>query len=194
LTLDWSNIDFLSYLENPVALSHITELHTLLRNFSHTHAFHELSLLLEKFYLEGNFCAYWLLTLNYILVYFWMLFDCFISYLYIRVLKLKLGKKISAYFPLFFNFWCEASWRTCSCVRTCSALLISYLTACRPDEYVPCPDTSFLLFLPNTHTLLFVCSIMLCCVCFLSDWSRDFGIHCGSFLIPRYFLWLSLFS
>jgi hypothetical protein len=26
---------------------------------------------LKNFYLQGNFCAYWLLTLNYILVYFW---------------------------------------------------------------------------------------------------------------------------
>jgi hypothetical protein len=26
---------------------------------------------LKNFYLQGNFCAYWLLTLNYILSYFW---------------------------------------------------------------------------------------------------------------------------
>jgi hypothetical protein len=71
LTFDWSNIYFLSYLENPVALSHISEVHTLLRKLSHTHALHELSLLLKNFSLQGNFCAYWLLTLNYILVYFW---------------------------------------------------------------------------------------------------------------------------
>jgi len=71
LTFDWSNIDFLSYLENPVALSHINKLHTLLRKLSHTRALHELSLLLKIFYLQGNFCAYWLLTLKYILVYFW---------------------------------------------------------------------------------------------------------------------------
>jgi len=60
-----------SYLENPVALSHISKLHTLLRKPSHTHVLHELSLLLKNFYLQRNFCAYWLLTLNYILVYFW---------------------------------------------------------------------------------------------------------------------------
>jgi hypothetical protein len=38
---------------------------------------------------------------------------------------------------------------------------------CRPDEYVPRLDSSFLLSLPNT--LLFACSIMFCYVCFLSD-------------------------
>jgi len=42
-----------------------------LRKLSHTHALHKLSLLLKNFYLQGNFCAYWLLTLNYILIYFW---------------------------------------------------------------------------------------------------------------------------
>jgi hypothetical protein len=71
LTFDWSTIDFLSYLEISVALSHISELHTLLRKLSHTHTLHELSLLLKNFYLQRNFCAYWLLTLSYILVYFW---------------------------------------------------------------------------------------------------------------------------
>jgi len=43
LTFDWSFIDFLSCLENSVALSHITELHTLLTNSSYTHALHESS-------------------------------------------------------------------------------------------------------------------------------------------------------
>jgi len=71
LTFDWSTINFLSYLENPVALSHISELHTFLRRPSHTHTSLELSLLLKNVFLQGNFCAYWLLTLNYILVHFW---------------------------------------------------------------------------------------------------------------------------
>jgi hypothetical protein len=38
-----------------VALSHISELHTLLRKLSHTHALHELSLLLKNFYLQEIF-------------------------------------------------------------------------------------------------------------------------------------------
>jgi len=55
LTFDWSNIDFLSCLENPGVLSHISELHTLLRKLSHTHALHELSLLLKKSCLQKFF-------------------------------------------------------------------------------------------------------------------------------------------
>jgi len=84
----------LSYLENLVALSHISELHTLLRKLSHTHththALHELSLLLKIFYLQENFCAYWLLTLIISWYIFEMLFNCFISYLYMRVLHISL--------------------------------------------------------------------------------------------------------
>jgi hypothetical protein len=54
--------------------------------------------------------------------------------------------------------------------------------------------TRAFFFLWQTHILLFACSIMLCCVCFLSNWSRDFGILSTSSLIPMYFFWLSLFS
>jgi hypothetical protein len=61
LTFDWSNINFLSYLENPGDLSHISKLLTLLRKPSHTHALHELSLLLKKFCLQEIY-AHWLLN------------------------------------------------------------------------------------------------------------------------------------
>jgi hypothetical protein len=90
-----------------------------------------------------------------------MLFDYFISYLYLRVLKLTLGNFCSVYFPLLFSFYCEASGQTCSCVRNRSALSISYLTSCGPDENVPRLDVSFLLSLPNTHYFL---PILSCCV------------------------------
>jgi len=112
---------------------------------------------------------------------FEMLFDCFISYLYMRVLKLTLGNFCFAYFPLLFSLQCEASGRTCSCVRTRSALSISYLTACRPDEYVPHPDASFLLSLPNIY-------ITFCL--FYHDVLCVFSLE----LIPRFWHSLHIFS
>jgi hypothetical protein len=111
-----------------------------------------------------------------------MLFDYFFSYLYMHVLKLTLGNFYSAYFPLLFSFWCEASGRPCSCVQTRSALSISYLTVCRPDEFVPRPDVSFLLSLQNTHYFLPILSCRVVC-----DFSRTdpeilvFSAHLFSF-------------
>jgi len=52
---------FFCSLENLGDLSHISELHTLLRKPSHTHALHELSLLLKKSCLR-EFYAHWLLN------------------------------------------------------------------------------------------------------------------------------------
>jgi hypothetical protein len=93
-----------------------------------------------------------------------MLFDCFISYLYMCILKLTLGN-FFCIFPSVFQILVEASEHTCSCVRTCSALSISYLTACHPDEYVPRLDASFLLSLPNTYYyFLHVLSCRVVCV------------------------------
>jgi hypothetical protein len=51
-----------------------------------------------------------------------------------------------------------------------------------------CTTSGRELFNLSTKHTIFLCSIMLCSVCFLSDLSRDFGILCTSFLIPRYFL------
>jgi len=113
LTFDWSNIDFLSYLENLVALSHINEVHTLLRKLSHTHALHELSLLLKNFYFQGNFCAYWLLTLNYILVYFW--------------------NAIWLFYQLFIHACSEANVRK---FLFCISLYFSASSVKRPDGHV----------------------------------------------------------
>jgi hypothetical protein len=103
LTFDWSNIDFLSYLENLVALSHISEVHNLLRKLSHTRALHELSLLLKNFYLQGNFCAYWLLTINYILVYFWNVIWLFYQLFVHACSKANARKFLFCIFPSTFQ-------------------------------------------------------------------------------------------
>jgi len=81
LTFNWSIINFLSYLENSVALSHISELHTLSRKSSHTHALHELSNLF-KISIHREFCANWTLNSQLYLCIFlnvvWLLYQLII--------------------------------------------------------------------------------------------------------------------
>jgi len=125
---------------------------------------------------------------------FEMLFDYFISYLYKRVLKLTLGKKISAYFPLFFQLllW---SVRMDMFLRLDTLGFVDLLFDSIPFGRV-CTTSGreLFAFFAKHILLLFACPIMSCCVCFLSDWFWDFVILYTSFLIPRYFLWLSIFS
>jgi hypothetical protein len=134
-----------------------------------------------------------------------MLFDCFISYLYMRVLKLTLGRKKNLHISLCFSTSSEmrsdrhvlASGRA----RLCRSLIWKY--AVQTSMYHVRTQAFWFLCQTDTHThthTTFSCSIILCCVCFLSDWSLDFGILCTYFLIPRYFfdfpyslkLWLFL--
>jgi hypothetical protein len=70
LTFDWSIIDFLSCLKKSVALSHISELPTLLRKLSHTHALHELSNLF-KISICKEVCTSWILNSQLYLCIFW---------------------------------------------------------------------------------------------------------------------------
>jgi hypothetical protein len=59
---------------------------------------------------------------------FYLLFDCLISYLYMRVLKLTLGKIIIfANFPLFSAILCETSWQTWLRVQTHALMSIASL-------------------------------------------------------------------
>jgi hypothetical protein len=67
-------------------------------------------------------------TLNYMFASFELLFDCFISYLYMRVLKLTLGKIIFLQiFSLNFVFRCEASGQNWLGVQMRAALPIADL-------------------------------------------------------------------
>jgi len=76
-------------------------------------------------------CANWILKLSIIsLPIFDLLFDYLIGCLYMRVLKLTLGKIIiSTNFPLFSAFQCEASGRTRLTVQTHAVLSIASLTS-----------------------------------------------------------------
>jgi hypothetical protein len=87
-----------------------------------------------------------------------MLFDYFISYLYMRVLKLTLRKKKFLHISLCFS----ASSVKHPDGHVLASERISYLTTCRLDEYVPRPNTS-LFFLCQTHsTLCLFYHIVLC--------------------------------
>jgi hypothetical protein len=130
----------------------------------------------------------------YVLHIFEMLFDCSISFQYMRLLKLTLGKLFFCKFFSNFSFQCETSGRTCSLVRMCAALPIDDLVVCRPDKWVKCSDASPLLSRPAAHHCIFFSwFIMSCCVRFLADFSRYFGILCVSLLIPLYSLCFPLF-
>jgi hypothetical protein len=141
----------------------------------HTHALHELSLLLKNFYLQGYFCAYWLLTLNYILVSFWnaiwLFYQLFIhACSKLSIISWYLFEMLFDYFISYFCIFPSIFQLLVWNVRTRSALSISYLTACRPNEFVPRPDMSFLLSLPNTYYyFLPVLSCSVVCVFSLTD-------------------------
>jgi len=164
LTFDWFNIGFLSYLENPVALSHISEVHTLLRKLSYTHALHELSLLLKNFYLQGNFCAYWLLTLNYILVYFWNAIWLFYQLFIHACSEANVRKFLFCIFPFVFS----ASSVKCldrhvlasGHAWLCRSLIWQH--AVRTSTYHIQTRAFCFLWKTHTHTLLF--AILSCCV------------------------------
>lgn len=88
---------------------------------------------------------------------FEFLFDCFISYLYMRVLKLTLGKIIiSAIFLLFSAFLCEASRQTWLIVRTYAVQSVASLASWSSgrDRY-RFLSMSF-LSLPYAHICIFI--------------------------------------
>jgi hypothetical protein len=93
-----------------------------------------------------------------------LLFDCLSSYLYMRVLKLTLGKIIlSAIFSLFSAFQCEAFGWTWLTARTCAVLSIANLASgpsgrigimSRWDPYRFL--SVYLLSLPSAHHFIFI--------------------------------------
>jgi len=123
LTFHWSISDFLSYLENSVALSHISELHTLLRKLSYTHVLHELSNLF-KIYICREICAYWKRNSQLYLCIFLKCYLTALSVVYTSVFWshfLEKKKYFSANFPLVLDFLAEASRQSSSWVWTHAA-------------------------------------------------------------------------
>jgi hypothetical protein len=95
------------------------------------------------------------------LVYFWNVIWLFYQ-LFIHVCsEANVRKFLFCIFPSVFLL---LVWS----VRTRSALSISYLTACRPEEYVPRLDASFFLSLSNTHTHThYFLHVLSCCVVYV---------------------------
>jgi len=105
--------------------SHLWRSYLIVKAFTHIHALHELIFLLKNVYLQGNFCAYWLLTLNYILVYFWNAIWTVISAFYTWVFWKLFGKYFSTFFPLFFRIFVWSVQTVFLVVRT--GVLVRYL-------------------------------------------------------------------
>jgi hypothetical protein len=127
LTFDWSNIDFLSCLENLVALNHISKHHILLRKLSHTHALHELSKLF-KISICREIYAHWLLDSQ---LYLCIFLNCYLIVLSIIIhacFEANFRENIFLKIFLWFSvFQYEASKRTWLIVQTQAALLIASL-------------------------------------------------------------------
>jgi hypothetical protein len=137
-----------------------------------------------------------------------MLLNCFINYLYMRILKLTLGKIFFCKFSSSLCFLCETSGQTYFYVRTHMAFMSEWCCAMsgrmhyfffpnvvltadvRMGSFLGKYSRSF-YFLPLAQHCI-VRLFFSCCV-FLVVLSRDFGILCTSLLIPSYFLWLLLF-
>jgi hypothetical protein len=147
---------------------------------------------IENFLSAGNFYAYWLLTLNYILVYFWNAIWLFYQLFIHACSEANVRKFLFCIFPSAFQLLVWSVW-TDMFLRPDALDFVDLISDSMLSGRVCTTSGKELFDFSTKHTLLFAYSIMLCCVCFLSDWSWVFGILCTSFLIPRYFLWLSLF-
>jgi hypothetical protein len=104
------SINFLSYLENSVALSHISKLHTLLRKLLHTRTHCMSWVIYLNFISAGKFVLIENLTLNYIIAYFlnaiWLLYQLIIHACFEAIFRKT--KYFFANFPPVSNFMCEA--------------------------------------------------------------------------------------
>lgn len=110
MSFDWSNIDFVFCFENPVALKSYQWISNLIEKVfththTHTHALHELSHLF-KISICREICSNWTLKLSIMFLHiFEMLFDYYISWLYMRVLEVLFGKYIFLQFFLKFHIF-----------------------------------------------------------------------------------------
>jgi len=129
LTFDWSNIDFLSRLENSFVFNHINKHHILLRKFSHTHAKHELSILF-KISICRKIYASWLLDSQLYVVKFLICYLTMLSVLHTCVLWSQhwKKKKFLCYFfikKFFFFFFLELL--CCSFCLNCLFFFLAFI-------------------------------------------------------------------
>jgi hypothetical protein len=121
---------------------------------------------LKNSYLQGNFCAYWFLTLNYILVYFWNVIWLFYQLFIHACSEANVKKFLFCIFPPTFQL---LMWR----VRTDMFLRpdvlgsVDLLSDSMSSERVCTTSGRELFPFSAKHTLLFICSIM-CVFCVFS--------------------------
>jgi len=148
---------------------------------THTHTLHELSLLLKNFYLQGNFCAYWVLTLNYILVYFWNAIWLFYQLFIHACSEAKVSKKkilhISLYFLASSVKRSDGHVLASGCARLCESHIWQHVV--RTSMYHV--RTRAFCFLCQTHTTFCLFYNVMLCVFSLG-------------LIPRFWHSLHIFS
>jgi len=160
---------------------------------THTHALHELSLLLKNIYLHGNFCAYWLLTLNYILVYFWNAIWLFYQLFILACSESKVRKFLFCIFPYTFQLlvW---SVQTDMFLRPDVLGSVDLLSDSMPSRLVFTTSGCELFAFSAIHTHTTFCLSYHVVLCMFSlGLIPNFWYSLYIFLIPRYFLWLSLF-
>jgi hypothetical protein len=139
---------------------------------------------LKNFNLQGNFCAYWLLTLNYILVYFWNAIWLFYQLFIHACSEAKVKKNKNFYiFPSIFQLlvW---SVRTNMFLRPDGLGSIDLLFDSMPSGQVCTTSGRELFAFSAKHILLlFACFIMSCCVFFsrISPEILAFFAHLFSF-------------
>jgi hypothetical protein len=183
LTFDWSNIDFLSYFENPVALSHISKLHTLLRKLYTCIAWVKFTI--ENFLSAGKFlCLLTLNSLNYIFVYFWNAIWLFYQ-LFIHAYSEPNVRN-------FFFLYISLCFLACSVKRSNGQVLASgRARLCRSLIWQHDVQTSMyhiqtraFCFPCQTHTHYFLLVLSCCVVCVFSRTDPEifaFSAHLFSF-------------
>jgi hypothetical protein len=137
---------------------------------------------LKNFYLQENFCAYWLLTLNYILVYFWNVIWLF-HQLFIHTCS---EANIRKFFCIFSSVFQLLVWsvQTDMFLRPNVLGSVDLLSDSIPSERICTTSGRELFAFSAKHTLYFLSVLSCCVVCVFSRTDPEilvFSVHIFSF-------------
>jgi hypothetical protein len=138
---------------------------------------------LKNFYLQGNFCAYSLLTLNYILVYFWNVIWLFYLLFIHACSEANVRKFLFCIFPSAFQLlvW---SVRTDMFLRLDALSSVDLLSDSMPSRRVCTTSERELFDFSAKHTHYFLPVLSCCVVCVFSSTDPEistFSAHLFSF-------------
>jgi hypothetical protein len=141
---------------------------------------------LKNFYLQGNFCAYWLLTLNYILIYFWnaiwLFYQLFIHACFEPNVRKKKFMHISLCFSASSVKRPDGHFLASGHARLCRSLIWQH--AVRMSMYHVRTRAFGFLCQTHTHTHYFLPILSCCVVCIFSRTDPEilaFSAHLFSF-------------